>query len=40
VEQGESDKVENAAQTTACIGLSTRVDTIVAMEFAVSWNPF
>src|ERR1051325_2428994 len=32
-------KLKNAAQTTAWIGLSTRVPTMVAMEFAESWNP-
>ncbi len=32
-------KLKHAAQTTAAIGLSTRVPTIVAMEFAESWNP-
>ena len=29
-----------AANTTACWGLSTPVDTTVAMEFAASWKPF
>jgi hypothetical protein len=28
-----------AAQKTAASGLSTRVPTIVAMEFAESWKP-
>src|ERR1051325_11482202 len=28
-----------AAHTTAADGVSTRVDTTVAMEFAASWNP-
>src|SRR5512139_1312789 len=32
-------KLKNAAQTTAVSGESTRVPTIVAMEFAESWNP-
>src|SRR5512132_3290063 len=32
-------KLKNAAQTTAASGLSTRVPTIVAMEFAESWKP-
>ena len=32
-------KLKNAAQRTACCGLSTRVDTTVAMEFAASWKP-
>ena len=32
-------KLKNAAQTTACPGVSTRVETTVAMEFAASWNP-
>ena len=32
-------KLKNAAQRTAATGLSTRVPTIVAMEFAESWNP-
>jgi hypothetical protein len=32
-------KLKNAAQTTACVGLSTRVDTTVAMELAASWKP-
>ena len=32
-------KLKNAAQTTAAIGLSTRVPTIVAIELAESWNP-
>src|SRR5262245_55737003 len=29
-----------AAQITACQGLSTPVETTVAMEFAASWKPF
>src|SRR6478736_4788764 len=32
-------KLKNAAQPTAASGLRTRVPTIVAMEFAESWNP-
>ena len=32
-------KLKNAAQNTAASGLSTRVPTIVAMEFAESWKP-
>ncbi len=32
-------KFQNAAQSTACHGLSTRVATTVAIEFAASWNP-
>jgi hypothetical protein len=32
-------KLNTAAHTTACIGVSTRVDTTVAIEFAASWNP-
>ena len=32
-------KFQNAAQITAASGLSTRVPTIVAMEFAESWKP-
>ena len=32
-------KFKNAAQATAVIGASTRVDTTVAMEFAASWKP-
>ena len=32
-------KLKNAAHTTAVAGLKTRVDTIVAIEFALSWNP-
>jgi hypothetical protein len=32
--------LKNAAQTTAWYGFRTRVDTIVAMEFAASWKPF
>ena len=33
-------KLKNAAQTTARRGESTRVETMVAMEFAESLNPF
>jgi hypothetical protein len=32
-------KLKNAAQTTAARGLSTRVETTVAIELAASWNP-
>src|SRR5262245_18405117 len=32
-------KLKNAAHATACIGVSTRVDTTVAMELAASWKP-
>src|SRR5512133_349998 len=32
-------KLKKAAQTTALPGVSTRVDTTVAMEFAASWKP-
>ena len=32
-------KLNIAAQTTAASGLSTRVPTIVAIEFAESWKP-
>src|SRR3712207_2541536 len=32
-------KLKNAAHTTAGNGLSTRVPTIVAIEFAESWKP-
>ena len=32
-------KLKNAAHTTACPGDRTRVDTIVAIEFAASWKP-
>src|ERR1044071_3910974 len=32
-------KLKNAAHSTAAKGLSTRVPTIVAIEFAESWNP-
>jgi hypothetical protein len=33
-------KLNTAAIVTAWIGVSTFVATIVAMEFAESWNPF
>lgn len=33
-------KLKKAAQATACLGVNTRVETIVAMEFAASWIPF
>ena len=32
-------KLKKAAHTTACSGVSTRVDTTVAMELAASWKP-
>ena len=32
-------KLKNAAQITALPGVSTRVETTVAMEFAASWKP-
>ena len=32
-------KFQNAAQITACHGLSTRVATTVAIELAASWKP-
>src|SRR5215204_1146713 len=32
-------KLKNAAHITAASGLSTRVPTIVAIEFAESWKP-
>jgi hypothetical protein len=32
-------KLKNAAHKTACSGVSTFVETIVAIEFAASWNP-
>src|SRR5437773_3447686 len=32
-------KLKNAAQTTATRGVSTRVDTTVAIELAASWKP-
>ena len=32
-------KLKNAAQMTALPGESTRVETIVAIEFAASWKP-
>ena len=33
-------KLKNAAHTTAACGVSSRVDTISAMELAESWKPF
>src|SRR5512134_142241 len=33
-------KLKNAAHATAYCGRSTRVETIVAIEFAASWKPF
>ena len=32
-------KLKNAAHTTARPGVSTRVETTVAIELAASWNP-
>src|SRR5258705_12948173 len=32
-------KLKNTAQTTTSSGVSTRVDTTVAMELAASWKP-
>ena len=32
-------KLKKAAHATACFGVSTRVDTTVAIEFAASWKP-
>jgi len=39
VKMNAATKLKNAAQTTAKLGESTRVDTTVAIEFAASWNP-
>ncbi len=33
-------KLKKAANSTACCGLSTPVETTVAMELAASWKPF
>src|SRR4029453_2917577 len=33
-------KLKNAAQSTATWGVSTRVETTVAIELAASWKPF
>src|SRR5207244_5779018 len=33
-------KLKNAAHATAMRGVSTRVETTVAIEFAASWKPF
>ena len=33
-------KLRTAAIATAALGLRARVETLVAMEFAVSWKPF
>jgi hypothetical protein len=35
----KATKLKNAAQATATCGRSTRVDTMVAMEFAASCRP-
>jgi hypothetical protein len=32
-------KLKTAAQITACPGVSTLVETTVAIELAASWNP-
>src|SRR5258708_7025792 len=32
-------KLKKAAQATACVGVRTRVETMVAMELAASWKP-
>ena len=32
--------LKKAAKTMACCGLSTPVETTVAIEFAASWKPF
>src|SRR4051812_4194401 len=36
----KATKLKNAAQATAQRGLIAPVETMVAMEFAASWNPF
>ena len=36
----KATKLKNAAQSTAQCGRSTRVETMVAIEFAASWKPF
>src|SRR3970282_2941887 len=33
-------KLKNAPKATAACGVSSRVETISASEFAASWNPF
>src|SRR3954468_3461444 len=33
-------RLKKAANTTACVGLSTPVETTVAIELAASWKPF
>ena len=35
----KATKLKHAAHNTACKGVSTLVDTIVAMALAASWNP-
>ena len=35
----KATKLKKAAQMTACLGLRTRVETIVATELAASWRP-
>jgi hypothetical protein len=32
-------RLKVAAMATACRGVNTRVETVVAIELAVSWNP-
>ena len=38
--KANASTLNTAAQITACQGLSTCVETTVAMEFAASWKPF
>jgi DNA-directed RNA polymerase subunit L len=38
-ETKKAAKLKRAAQSTAWKGVSTLVETIVAMELAASWNP-
>jgi hypothetical protein len=40
IETNAPRKLSTAALATATRGLRARVETLVAMEFAVSWNPF
>jgi hypothetical protein len=37
--EGAATKLKKAAHATACMGVSTRVETTVAMELAASWKP-
>ena len=39
LEKNSAEKLKTAAHTTAAKGLSTRVPTMVAIEFAESWKP-